>query len=555
MAQLDKSQLEFCGAPPGNIRLLAPAGCGKTLSLLSRCKQLAEYVHPRRQRFLIVTFTRAAQQELASRLYEDNELSMIRDSVEVTTLNSWGFRRLRSVAFNPKLINSSAQYHFAMLNQLQSVWRNHEDVRQAIQARRNTTPRSLMRVIDTLKAMGFDHLRHTDYEIFAAQWATLSAQGLGHQLKAASDELVRLGVLESPTNVDGNDVAESSVRTIYVSFYKFWIAATKRLIEDATFTFEDQKYIAYLDERKNVESGRLLSGAASYDHIFVDEFQDINPLDLALIKAIAERNRATITIAGDDDQAIFEWRGATPEYILDPQSFLGGRFNTFTLGVNYRSPANIVRHSQNLIAHNVRRVQKNTEAASSINADIVIKETSDLTESLELVHDVVKDTIERGVSPSRVAVIGRKRSQIIPYQVYFASKGVSFCAAEDLQVFLSETFERILSLLDIKARSYSRTTTSKVISDILELCELVSRFPLSRNDRESLRRHLRVQNPNSLLEANTTLREYEGDLKGKNKDRKTSLAFADSVMTFMEATSVSGGNKCLGNLEQIECEF
>ena len=94
---------------------------------------------------------------------------------------------------------------------------------------------------------------------------------------------------------------------------------------------EDQKYFAYQDERKNIEQGRLLSGAASYDHIFVDEFQDINPLDLALVRAIVERSRATLTIAGDDDQAIFEWRGATPEYILDPGQYFGSDFDTCTL--------------------------------------------------------------------------------------------------------------------------------------------------------------------------------------------------------------------------------
>ncbi len=55
----------------------------------------------------------------------------------------------------------------------------------------------------------------------------------------------------------------------------------------------------------------------------VDEFQDINPLDIALIKGIAQRHRATLTIVGDDDQAIFEWRGATPEYILHPEQYLG----------------------------------------------------------------------------------------------------------------------------------------------------------------------------------------------------------------------------------------
>ena len=98
--------------------------------------------------------------------------------------------------------------------------------------------------------------------------------------------------------------------------------------------------------------------------MFVDEFQDVNPLDIALVKAIVERNRATVTIAGDDDQAIFEWRGATPEYILNPERYFDSPFTTYILGVNYRSPHNSVDHSQRLIANNERRVPKQIKAAN-----------------------------------------------------------------------------------------------------------------------------------------------------------------------------------------------
>ena len=109
MDMLDKSQREFCQAPVGNIRLLAPAGCGKTLCLLYRCKHLAEQSSSKRQRFLIVTFTRAARDELQSRINEDSAFALLRDMTEITTLNSWGYRRIRNAAFSPKLITDVTQ--------------------------------------------------------------------------------------------------------------------------------------------------------------------------------------------------------------------------------------------------------------------------------------------------------------------------------------------------------------------------------------------------------------------------------------------------------------
>jgi DNA helicase-2/ATP-dependent DNA helicase PcrA len=141
--QLDKSQLQFCEFPGKNIRLLAPAGCGKTLSLLFRCRALSER-SKQRPRFLIVTFTVVARQELASRLNSDDRFSGLRDAAEITTLNSWGFRRIKNVAAFPKLITSKRDYHFAMLNQLQPVWKAHESIKRAIEQSQATAPRQLM---------------------------------------------------------------------------------------------------------------------------------------------------------------------------------------------------------------------------------------------------------------------------------------------------------------------------------------------------------------------------------------------------------------------------
>ncbi len=480
MELLDKSQREFCKAPPGNIRLLAPAGCGKTLCLLYRCKHLVEQSETRRQRFLIVTFTRAARDELQSRINEDPEFAQFRDLTEITTLNSWGFRRIRNAAFSPKLITSRTDYHFAMRNQLQSVWRNHQRIRNAIQNtnawKRNNAPRNLMDMIDAFKSLGFDHVRHTSYADFSQHWNDLENQDLGWRLEEQVNRLIRFDVLDDSV-VGMNSPTQRS--EVYDAYFTFWLQATEHLIDSATFTLEDQKYFAYQDERKNIEQGRLLSGAASYDHVFVDEFQDINPLDLALVRAIAERSRATVTIAGDDDQAIFEWRGATPEYILDPGKFFGSKFDTYTLGVNYRSPSNIVEHSQLLIAHNRRRVPKQIAAHSSKKAKIEILEAPSLYESLDYVRKIVASSIAQGKNPGRVALIGRNRSQIIPYQIYFASKDIPFCAAEDLQVFLSDTFERLLHLLTIKADADRRQSSRQIVNDILFLCNLAKRYPLS----------------------------------------------------------------------------
>ena len=538
VTSLDKSQQAFCNAAATNLRLLAPAGCGKTLSLLHRCKALAAREKTQRTRFLIVTFTVAARDELRARLHEQKVFASVRDSIEVTTLNSWGFRRIKNAAFSPELITSKQDFHFAMLNQLQAVWMKHANVRAAIEQAQKAAPRKLLSVMDSFKSLGFDHTRHKDFEGFRRHVASIREQGLSWKLQEHIDELTKLGVLSTVIR-RGVEAAVESDRRIYSAFFQFWREATAHLISNATFTLEDQKYYAYLDERLKTEEGRLLAGAARYDHVLVDEFQDVNPLDLALIKAITERSRATLTIVGDDDQAIFEWRGATPEYILDPEKFFGVKFETHTLSVNYRSPANIVSCSQLLIANNKRRVPKHTEANRRDQASIVVQKTRSITETLDLVYKFVEKHIGTGKSPSRVAVIGRKRGQIIPFQIFFASKDVPFCAAEDLQVFLSDAFERLLELLVIKQRADQRSTRTQVVDDMLALCNLVKRYPLNKRDREALRRHIQQTAGSNLNAAVDALAAYKGALKGANADGSISQTFADAIRSFLRANSVS----------------
>lgn len=539
ISTLDASQREFAEAEAGNIRLLAPAGCGKTLSLLFRCAHLASVGGNQHPRFLIVTFTVAAKQELAERVSKDRRFAEIRDNVEITTLNSWGYRRIRSAAFKPKLVTSKDDYHFTMLNQLQPIWKKHERVKVAIEQKSNTTPRRMMGLLDGFKSLGFDHTRQTNYEQFTERLEELRSQGLGPKIEELLDDLVKLGVLASKLDSGGKEQAKTGEREVYNSFFRFWRDATEHLIESATFTLEDQKYFAYLDESHKLAEGKRLSGAARYDHVLVDEFQDINPLDLALIKAIVERNRATLTVLGDDDQALFEWRGATPEYILNPERFFEKRFSTFTLSTNYRSPRNIVTRSQELISNNMRRVKKEVHPHLTDEAVIEIRRNKDLNEAMEEICDEALRLAGDGKDSGSVAIVGRKRSQIIPYQVFFASNGIPFCAAEDLQVFMSGTFDRLLRLIMIKSEADRRQMRTQVADSLIELCNVVKRYPLSKSDRETLRTHLNKSGASTTWTAVEALVDYRGSLKGKNPDGKTSAAMADAIRRFLVAETVS----------------
>jgi DNA helicase-2/ATP-dependent DNA helicase PcrA len=267
----------------------------------------------------------------------------------------------------------------------------------------------------------------------------------------------------------------------------FFVEACRQQQAQAAFTLEDQKYFGWLTLRRDIAEGRRPEGDAAITHILVDEFQDINPLDLALILTIADLNGSRLTIVGDDDQAIFEWRGAAPDFILYPEQHLRRNFSTQILTRNYRCPRNIVEKSARLIAHNKRRESKEMIPVSTVDAQIDRLHGETFLHTTQRITEEIAAFVKAGVPGARMALLSRKRAQLIPYQILLARDEIAFCAAEDLHVFLSDTFERLLRALRIRHTATQMPALAKigfrlptVVDDIMGLCDSVQRFPLRR---------------------------------------------------------------------------
>lgn len=531
---LDEYQQRFCEAPDGNVRLLAPAGSGKTHSLLWRCRHLHE-VKSGSARFLIVTFTRAARDELRKRL-AGSDFSQIRNSIEIATLNSWGYRRVRQRHTNPRLLTGEQDRQFCARNALQPVWRKHPRVQELLEAQPFQGPRVVMDLVDLFKSMGFLHRGATEEAI---------QHHLIHLRSMQLDRIIEAGFREMRVEAGEFD-------DLFSAFALFWIEASEQMIGQALFTLEDQKYVAYLDLLEQIEAGRRPVGAARYTHLLIDEFQDINPLDLALLKAIAEINSSNVTIVGDDDQAIFEWRGATFRYILDPATVLGRSFETHILERNYRCPRNIVEHSKSLIGHNKNRVWKRVEAMQSHNAAIDVMRSPTFTEGIDRVIEEIKQfradlASGRLAAGEKFALISRKRAQLIPYQIVLASLEIPFCAAEDLQVFMSKAFQTLISLLTICEDRTRRLRPRQIEDAVLVMCDMVKRFPLKRIEKAGLSSYLSAASPRTLTEAIELLERYDGPLKGPNEEGAASRSFAASLRDLVRSETVTEALDVLGS--------
>jgi DNA helicase-2/ATP-dependent DNA helicase PcrA len=87
---------------------------------------------------------------------------------------------------------------------------------------------------------------------------------------------------------------------------------------------------------------------ADYDHILVDEFQDVNRLQLDVLVGL-RRADPRVTLVGDDAQAIYGFRGASPRFLLDADQYFN-QLTTITLELNYRSNAGILAVANSVAA-------------------------------------------------------------------------------------------------------------------------------------------------------------------------------------------------------------
>ena len=526
---LDSNQMAFVNSDDEFVRLIAPAGAGKTHSLLQRClRQSAE--NPA-DRFLIFAFTRAARNELVERLQTDPSLRQASNSVKVMTLNAWGNRMVKNTAQKARLIANQYDQRSALDNALQPVWTQFDAISKALLDRRQTRAgRVIMDGMEKLKSLGFRH-DQIDEDSIQSHVSLLEELSLTPGLHEMVQALEEFGIADSN---------KSFVETMSNEFLPFWSGATETMFSQGLYTFEDQKYRPMLWLEDSVARGDSWSGAARTAHIIVDEFQDINPLDLTLINLLRKVNSSSLTIVGDDDQAIYEWRGSSPDFILEPDRHFGESFSTFVLETNYRSPRNIVEISQELIRHNTRRVAKNVRANSTAMADVELKQYSSVAECVGDTTRFVKHLLEDDAVTS-VALVSRKRSQILPYQITFASEDISFYAAEDLNLGLSKAFEELQLLLAIRGQANNPNSPfgPSPVELVLKMADKVKKFPLSKADKAGLVQYFNSERPTSVIDAVNALSNYTGPLKGANDDGSRSRDFADSMKALLQAQTVT----------------
>ncbi len=223
--------------------------------------------------------------------------------------------------------------------------------------------------------------------------------------------------------------------------------------------------------------------ADRFQYILVDEYQDTNRVQQAIVTLLTRENRH-ICVVGDDAQSIYGFRGANIDNILDFQQ-LYPETRQYKLEQNYRSTQNIVKAANSLIKHNRRQIPKDVFSENAQGDKLTLKQLySDREEANIVCKDIKRIKRKDDCEYGDFAILYRTNSQSrtfeeemrrqgIPYRIY---GGLSFYQRKEIKDIIAyfrlvtntndeEAFKRIINY---PARGIGQTTVNKLAATAQE---------------------------------------------------------------------------------------
>ena len=191
----------------------------------------------------------------------------------------------------------------------------------------------------------------------------------------------------------------------------------KRLRDEGLFDFDDMIQEALKTLKK--DAGFKATLMERYQVVMLDEFQDTNPSQFAIIKELTDYEKPLIMAVGDDDQAIYEFQGALSTNLADFQKHYSA--HVIPLVENYRSTQEILDFSRKIINQAPDRfadkeliAHKDAPKASRITRHEFLSSDMEYT----FVAKQIADLVKQGVSQNEIAIISYKTKYFMPLLPY-----------------------------------------------------------------------------------------------------------------------------------------
>ncbi|RUL69675.1 DNA helicase II [Dyella choica] len=483
---LNDAQREAVCAPPGHYLVLAGAGSGKTRVLTNRIGWLNQVERVPPWAILAVTFTNKAAGEMRARL--DNLIPGGTQGLTVGTFHGIAHRLLRR--------------HWREAGLPESFQILDADDQQ----------RLVKRVV---AGLGLDEARFPPRQ---AAW----------QINSWKDEGKR------PENIEHH---QHPVTRTLVQIYQAYEDACRRagLVDFAELLLRAHEL--WLKQPAVLEHYQQ-----RWRYLLIDEFQDTNALQYAWIRVLAGSS-GQVFVVGDDDQAIYGWRGAKVENVQQfLRDFPGAR--TIKLEQNYRSTSTILKAANSVIERNGNRLGKQLWTAGEEGERISVYAAYNEQDEARFVIERIREYIAEHGDAKDCAILYRSNAQSRNFEEQLIQHDVPYRVYGGLRFFERAEIKDALSYLRLTANRHDDAAFERTVNTP----------PRGIGDRtlDVLRRRARSERL-SMWEAALGELSTGTELAGRAKNAvKSFLAMIDEMArTFASSLTTETGN-ALSLAEQID---
>ncbi len=277
----------------------------------------------------------------------------------------------------------------------------------------------------------------------------------------------------------------------------------------AAAQYPNQQYIAKIYDRYEqlrseagaldfddllIETVRLLRDASEirqkyrqyFKHILIDEYQDTNAAQYAIVKYLVNDAR-NICVVGDDWQSIYSWRGADFKNILNfERDFPGAK--VIKLEQNYRSTGAILEAAQKVITKNVERTDKKLWTAAGNGAPVQVQAVRDESEEAYVVASHIAAQTSIGARRyGDFAVLYRTNAQSFAFERAFMQQRIPYQLVGGVRFYDRKEIKDIIAYLRLLYQPNDRMSFSRIAN-----------VPARGIGATSLEKFLRWQNDNNM---------------------------------------------------------
>ena len=364
--QLNAAQLEAVTTTEGFVRVIAGAGTGKTRALTHRFAYLVNGLGILPGNILCVTFSNKAANEMRQRI---RRVTGDNDTGYICTFHSFCVSVLQEDSHAVGYPQSFLVLDNADIDAMLQVI--YEERKITLREKTFGKARDMIEMLKTVQ--------RPDYyvDLISLPLAELKQKYLDAR---SVDDIIFYGYLYQQKKCFGLDYNDLIIIALHI--------------------FDHFPDIALKWQRR-------------LEYVMIDEFQDIDALQIALMEKLVEYHR-NLFVVGDPDQTIYTWRGADVRYLLDFADAHEG-CKTILMTENYRSTPEVLGVANSLIEKNKQRIPKRLEAQRDVHGPTVWHHAKSPEEEAAWIVEGAQKLHEAGVAYRDMAVL---------YRAHYASRAV-----------------------------------------------------------------------------------------------------------------------------------